>query len=119
MKPLILVRFQVSQHFDKLSALNAMQYFIYILLCNQKTYYVGITDNLERRLREHKSKKSFYTKQFSDIKLVYSEKVKNKATAEKRERQIKGWSSAKKKALIEGNFEKLITLSKALSLKKC
>jgi predicted GIY-YIG superfamily endonuclease len=55
--------------------LNAMPYFIYILLCNQKTYYVGITDNLERRLNEHKNKKSFYTKQFSDINMVYSEKV--------------------------------------------
>jgi len=88
-----------------------MQYFIYILLCNQKTYYVGITDNLERRLKEHKSKKSFYTKQFSDIKLVYSEKVKNKTTAEKREKQIKGWSFAKKRALIKGNIRELVRLS--------
>jgi len=96
-----------------------MPYFIYILLCNQKTYYVGITDDLERRLKEHKRKKSFYTKQFSDVELVYTEKVKNKITAEKRERQIKGWSNAKKEALIEGDFEKLINLSKALSLKKC
>ena len=96
-----------------------MPYFIYILLFNHKTYYVGITDNLERRLEEHKSKKSFYTKQFSDVELVFTEKVKNKIIAEKREKQIKGWSSAKKKALIEGSIEKLKDLSKALSLKKC
>src|SRR3989344_7866998 len=96
-----------------------MPYFVYILLCNQKIYYVGITDNLERRLEEHKSKKSFYTKQFSDVELVFTEKVKNKIIAEKREKQIKGWSSAKKKALIEGSIEKLKDLSKALSLKKC
>jgi putative endonuclease len=88
-----------------------MQHFLYVLLCNQKTYYVGITDNLERRLKEHKSKKTFYTKQFSDVELIYSEKVRNKITAEKREKQIKGWSNAKKKALIEGNIEKLIKLS--------
>lgn len=92
-----------------------MPYFTYILLCNQKTYYVGITDNLERRLSEHKSKKSFYTKQFSDVELVYSEKVKNKITAEKREKQIKGWSNAKKKALIERNIGKLIELSNGTS----
>ena len=88
-----------------------MSYFIYILLCNQKTYYIGITDNLDRRLTEHKSKKSFYTKQFSDVKLVYSEKVKNKILAEKRESQIKGWNVAKKKALIEGNIKELVRLS--------
>ena len=91
-----------------------MPYFIYILLCNQKTYYVGITDNLERRLNEHKSKKSFYTKQFSDIELVYTEKVKNKITAEKRELQIKGWSNAKKKALIQGDIKKLVRLSNGI-----
>ena len=96
-----------------------MPYFVYILLCNQKIYYVGITDNLERRLEEHKSKKSFYTKQFSDVELVFTEKVKNKIIAEKRESQIKGWNVAKKKALIEGSIEKLKDLSKALSLKKC
>lgn len=88
-----------------------MPYFIYILLCNQKTYYVGITDNIERRLNEHKNKKSFYTKQFSDIELVYSEKVKNKVTAERRESQLKGWSNAKKKALTGGNIKELVRLS--------
>ncbi len=88
-----------------------MQYFLYILLCDQKTYYVGITDNLERRLSEHKNKKSFYTKQFSDIKLVYTEEIKNKNLAEKREKQIKGWSFAKKDALVKGEIKKLIKLS--------
>lgn len=91
-----------------------MPYFLYILLCNQKTYYVGITDNLERRLNEHKNKKSFYTKQFSDIKMVYSEKFNNKIIAEKRELQIKGWSNAKKKALIQGNIKKLVKLSNGI-----
>ena len=96
-----------------------MPYFVYILLCDQKTYYVGITDNLKRRFNEHKNKKSFYIKQFSDVELVYSEEMKNKTIAERRELQLKGWSNAKKKALIKGDIEKLIILSKALSLRKC
>lgn len=91
-----------------------MSFFVYILLCDQKTYYIGITDNLERRLKEHRDKKSFYTKQFSDIKLVYTEKVKNKVVAEKREKQIKGWSRAKKMALIKGSIKELIRLSNGI-----
>ncbi|OHA83797.1 MAG: hypothetical protein A2937_01865 [Candidatus Yonathbacteria bacterium RIFCSPLOWO2_01_FULL_47_33b] len=90
-----------------------MGYFVYILLCNQKTFYTGSTDNLERRIKEHKSKKSFYTKQFSDIELVYQETCKGKMEAEKREFQIKGWSAAKKRALIGGNKELLKKLSKS------
>ncbi|MFH0912176.1 MAG: GIY-YIG nuclease family protein [Patescibacteria group bacterium] len=66
----------VPEPFDKLMALrqNAnMSWFVYILLCDQKTFYVGSTDNLERRLYQHQAKQSFYTKKFSDIKLVYQE----------------------------------------------
>ncbi|HAT68690.1 MAG: hypothetical protein A2481_00085 [Candidatus Yonathbacteria bacterium RIFOXYC2_FULL_47_9] len=90
-----------------------MSYFVYILFCDQRTFYTGSTDNLERRIKEHKSKKSFYTKQFSDIELVYQEVCKDKREAEKREFQIKGWGAAKKKALIDGNKELLKKLSKS------
>jgi len=72
----------------------------YILLCNQKTFYVGITNNVKKRLSNHRNKKSFFTKKFSDIKLVYSEEFKNKLDAAKREKQFKGWSRKKKIVLI-------------------
>ena len=72
----------------------------YILLCNQKTFYVGITNNVKKRLSDHRNKKSFFTKKFSDIKLVYSEEFKNKLDAAKREKQFKGWSRKKKIVLI-------------------
>jgi len=87
--------------------------FVYILLCDNRKYYVGITDDLERRIKQHKNKHSPYTKQFSIIELVYSEKYENRSKAELREYQIKGWSIAKKKALISGNKELLINLSKS------
>ena len=95
-----------------------MKYFIYILFCDQKTLYVGITKNIEKRLEEHKNKKSFFTKKFSDITLVYKEEYLNKISAEKREKQIKGWSYAKKEALISRDINKLKQLSKAVSLAK-
>ncbi len=79
-------------------------YFTYILLCDQKTFYVGITDNLKRRIYEHKNKESFFTKKFIDIKLVYCEKYQNQIEAAKREKQFKGWSKAKKQMLIDGKL---------------
>ncbi len=85
---------------------------IYILFCDQKTFYVGLTGNLEQRLVSHISKQNLATKEFSDIKLVYSEEYPLRELAENREKQLKGWSFAKKKALIEGNLELLKQLSK-------
>ncbi len=89
---------------------------VYILLCDQKTFYVGRTDNVTRRLNEHKGKYSLYTKKFSDIQLVYTEEHSNSVLAKKREKQLKGWSVAKKKALIAGDKQALIALSKSPEL---
>ena len=89
-----------------------MKWFLYVLFCDQRTFYVGITDNIERRLNQHRNGESFYTKKFSDLRLVYTEKFTKRKEAEKREIQIKGWSVAKKKALIKGDKEDLINLSK-------
>lgn len=89
-----------------------MPWFIYILFCNQKIYYVGSTNNVERRLIEHQTKQSNFTHKFSDIRLVYHEILDSKEKALLREKQIKGWSLAKKKALIDGNTELLKQLSK-------
>lgn len=95
-----------------------MSWFVYILLCDQKTYYIGITHNLEQRLKSHKLKQNIATKEFSDLRLVYKEEHLIRHNAERRERQLKGWTFAKKKALIEGNKDLLIKLSKTRSLLK-
>ena len=89
-----------------------MVYFLYILLCDQKTFYIGITNNLQKRFIQHQRKESPYTKKFSDIKMVYIEKYPMRTQAEKREKQLKKWSIAKKKALISKDKESLINLSK-------
>lgn len=85
---------------------------MYILLCDQKTYYVGITNDVNRRLKSHKLRENIATKEFSDVEVVCSERLPGKKLAAKRERQIKGWSRAKKIALIQGNLELLKKLSK-------
>ena len=93
-----------------------MPWVTYILFCDQKTFYVGMTNDLDRRLSEHKNGYSPYTKKFSDIKLAYQEKFSQKITAELREQQLKKWSVAKKKALIAGDKDLLVKLSKSSEL---
>jgi len=81
-----------------------MSWIVYILLCDQKIYYVGITNDFTKRFQQHLSKQSFYTKQFSDLKFVYAEEYPNKQAAAKREKQLKGWSKAKKDLLLTGKL---------------
>lgn len=75
-----------------------------MLFCDQKTFYTGISDNLLNRYNQHKNKQNISTKKFSELKLVYSEKYRNKFEAAKREKQIKGWNHAKKQMLIDGKL---------------
>ena len=79
-------------------------WYVYLLLCDQKTFYVGITDNPRNRLSEHRNKQSLFTKKFSDIRFVYCEYYPNKREAVLREMQIKGWSHAKKQLLCSGKL---------------
>jgi len=90
-----------------------MIYYIYILLCDDKTFYTGVTSNINKRINEHLNKRVFYTKKFSKVKIVYKEEFSSLFESRKREKQIKGWSVAKKKALIGGNKKLLVELSKS------
>jgi len=64
---------------------------VYIIECKDSSLYTGITMNIERRLKEHNSKKGGkYTKVRHPVKLIYKESYKNKGDALKREIQIKG-----------------------------
>ena len=91
-----------------------IKYYLYILQCDQVSYYTGITSNLSRRFIEHAQKESFYTKRFSTVKLVYHECFASRLEARKREVQIKGWTRSKKEALINGNIKILKQLSKKI-----
>ena len=78
------------------------EYFVYIMANQSKTIYTGVTNNLLRRVQEHKSGviKGF-TSKYHITRLVYFESGHNINEAIYREKQIKGWLRAKKVALIE------------------
>ena len=87
-----------------------MRYFVYILRTSSDTLYIGQTNSLEKRLKEHKnkSKKSArYIRYFSSFKLVYSEIYKTRKEVMQRENQLKKWSRKKKEAIIAGDLKLL------------
>ena len=78
-------------------------YYVYILTnWNNKVLYIGVTNNLERRLYEHKNELiDGFTKRYHVHKLVYYEYTRDVNAAIAREKTLKGWTRAKKEALIE------------------
>lgn len=77
------------------------QYFVYILTnWNNDVMYIGVTNNLERRLYEHRNKlvKGFSARYNTD-KLVYVEEASSPIDAIAREKQLKSWRREKKNAL--------------------
>ena len=90
------------------------QYFVYILLCRDNTYYTGVTNHLERRLYEHQAGEDIgcYTYKRRPVKLVFHENFSDIYQAIAFEKQIKGWRREKKEALINRNWDILPKLSK-------
>ncbi|HOX30643.1 MAG TPA: GIY-YIG nuclease family protein [Candidatus Paceibacterota bacterium] len=80
-----------------------MTYYTYILECADGSLYVGCTNNLDKRLKQHNSSKwgAHYTKIRRPVKLKYSETFANLKTARRRETEIKGWRREKKLGLIK------------------
>ncbi len=78
-------------------------YYVYMLTnWNNKVLYTGVTNNLERRLFEHKNELvDGFTKRYNVYKLVYFECTSDIKAAIAREKQIKGWTRQKKNELIE------------------
>ena len=78
------------------------QYYVYIMTNRSKTLYTGVTDDLARRVYEHKNKlvKGFSQK-YNIARLVYYEITSDVHAAIQREKQIKGWLRKRKIALIE------------------
>lgn len=77
-------------------------YFVYILKCKGGPLYTGITTDVERRFEEHKNGKGgHYTRAKQAVKIVYSEKHKNRSLASKREAEIKNWPRQKKLDLLK------------------
>jgi len=76
-------------------------WFTYILECRDNSYYVGITDDLKKRLATHnEGKGARWTMQRRPVSLRYAEKHPDKSSARRREIEIKGWHRQKKVALF-------------------
>ncbi|MBI3956279.1 GIY-YIG nuclease family protein [Candidatus Gottesmanbacteria bacterium] len=87
-----------------------MSYIVYILRTSSNTLYIGQTNNVGKRLDEHKSKKgksAKYIRYFSSFDLAYKESYSTRIEAMRREKQLKGWTRSKKEALISENLELL------------
>ena len=79
------------------------QYYVYILSNkNDNVLYIGVTNNLERRIYEHKNKLvDGFTKKYNISKLLFFEYCSNVKAAIAREKQLKKWNRSKKIHLIE------------------
>jgi putative endonuclease len=94
-----------------------MNAYVYILRCADGSYYVGSTrTSLEDRLAQHNAR-SFggYTARGRPVELVFQQDFDRITDAIAAERQLKGWTRAKKEALIRGDFARLLALAKGKS----
>jgi len=88
-------------------------FYVYILCCADGAYYVGHTDDIERRLAKHNTGDATgYTANRRPVELVFLDEFASRDEAIARERQLKGWSRAKKSALIRCDWDALRRLSR-------
>ena len=88
--------------------------WVYILECADGSFYTGSTVDLEKRIAEHnEGLGANFTRKRLPARLVFAEDSDSIETAFVREKQIQGWSRAKKTALIEGRMSDLPMLSRS------
>ncbi len=90
--------------------------WVYILRCADGSYYTGLTKQAEPEAREWEHNEGTYEDSYTStrrpVKLVYAENFELVVDAIAAERRIKGWSRRKKEALMAGDWQKLVALSK-------
>ena len=97
-----------------LQAQKTMYAWLYVLRLKPGKLYIGATTDLDQRCLEHRQGKACRTTRLDPpVALVYSEEFKTNVEARRREAQVKGWSRAKKEALVSGDMSKLRELSKS------
>lgn len=88
------------------------QYYVYIMTNHSGTLYTGMTNNLKRRVYQHRQKLiPGFTWKYNITRLVYYETTQDVRTAIAREKQIKGWLRRKKIALIESKNPNWVDLA--------
>ena len=97
-----------------------MAFWAYMLRCRDGSFYIGHTDNLDRRVPQHQSGEiEGYTRKRRPVTLVWSQDFPSRLEALEAERQIKGWSRAKKQALIAGDWALLSDLARNRQDRTC
>jgi len=94
--------------------------YVYILRCSDDSYYVGVSNDPDRRVIEHNISldRSSYTFTRRPVKCVFVSEPMVPSDAIEFEKQVKGWTRKKKEALINDQWELLPELSKSYSKKK-
>ena len=96
-----------------------MSFAAYLLRCADGSYYASHTDDLTRRFGQHQSGEcSGYTATRLPVDLVWSQEFVTREEALAAEQQIKGWSRAKKEALISGDWGRVSALAKKRFVKR-
>ena len=89
-----------------------MSFYVYMLRCADGSYYVGQTDDLTKRWGEHEAGEgAAWTARRLPVELVWSEHFGTRDEAREAERQIKGWSRAKKEAMARGDWDAVARLA--------
>ena len=87
---------------ESLNTMKDYNFYIYIMTSNSGTLYIGVTNNLTKRIYEHKNNLvEGFTKKYGCHKLIYFEQTSDIESAISREKQIKRWNRRKKEALIK------------------
>ena len=90
------------------------QYYVYILTNRSRTLYIGVTNDLVRRVHEHRTKQiDGFTKKYNLTQLVYYEYGEDIREAIAREKELKGWRRSKKLDLINSSNPQWDDLSRA------
>ena len=90
-----------------------MSFWVYLLQCADQSYYVGHTDELEKRLLQHKrGEVGGYTSTRRPVRVIFTQEFASREEALAAERQIKGWSRRKKAALARGDWSEMSRLSR-------
>jgi putative endonuclease len=90
-------------------------YYVYVVECNDHSYYTGVTNDLDRRIEQHNEglDPNCYTYKRRPVILKYSEHFIHIKNAIAWEKQVKGWSRKKKEALFVGDYKRISELAKS------
>jgi putative endonuclease len=96
---------------------DVKRYCVYLLQCAEERYYVGVTSNLEIRVAEHQAGVDpwCYTFGRRPVRLVFSAAFATPGEAIFAEKRLKGWSRAKKEALVRGDWDAIRDLARSRS----